>query len=310
VEPSFAYKIAEAKRRQRHWMAMGRRSAGHRLLGKVQAFEFFDRHDVRRPRLLHHVDGLDQLQQHHLAQPCVIKPAAADGSKGVLALQPEEPGYRSILRGHRHLTWEEVVDHLAGQQAEYGFEDAWLIEELLRPTDGELRVPHDYKFYAFRGTVGLILQRQVAPRGYKWWTADWEPTRVGKYDAKIDDRLPPPVDPDVMSATVARVSAAIPLPFMRIDVFDADDGVTFGELTPHPGGYADFDADTDRFLGELYERAEAAWTVPVADPPAAPGHRSGATGQPSRSYGSTANTSRRLGSTLRRAARSLRSTRP
>ncbi len=53
-----------------------------------------------------------------------------------------------------------------------------------------------------------------------------------------------------------QISKKIPAPFIRIDFLRGEDGLVFGEFTPKPGNYDEFDDETDRILGDYFLKAE------------------------------------------------------
>jgi hypothetical protein len=52
------------------------------------------------------------------------------------------------------------------------------------------------------------------------------------------------------------ISLKIPAPFIRIDFLRSDNGLVFGEFTPKPGNYDDFDEKTDKWLGDYFLEAQ------------------------------------------------------
>ncbi|PIB49322.1 teichuronopeptide biosynthesis, partial [Pseudomonas sp. 2588-5] len=55
---------------------------------------------------------------------------------------------------------------------------------------------------------------------------------------------------------VEKLSAELPVPFMRIDFLKTSKELVFGEFTPKPGNYDEFNQKTDQSLGEMYLEAE------------------------------------------------------
>ena len=53
-----------------------------------------------------------------------------------------------------------------------------------------------------------------------------------------------------------RLSEAVPLPFVRVDLLETDRGPVVGELTPYPGWAHRIGTELDRELGERYEASE------------------------------------------------------
>lgn len=57
-------------------------------------------------------------------------------------------------------------------------------------------------------------------------------------------------------AQVNEISRQIPSPFMRIDFLRGENGLVFGEFTPKPGNYDEFEETIDRWLGDCFLGAE------------------------------------------------------
>jgi len=94
---------------------------------------------------------------------------------------------------------------------------------------------------------------------HKFYDFEWQPVITGKYTDTTDESLPPPEDPAALSALASSVSAALPAPFCRVDLYETTRGPVVGELTPEPGGYYLFDSAVDLYLGLAYELAE--WSL-------------------------------------------------
>jgi TupA-like ATPgrasp len=85
------------------------------------------------------------------------------------------------------------------------------------------------------------------------YTPDWRPVDVDEAVAPGPVTAPPRSLPTMLEVA-ERLGAAFD--FIRVDLYDLDGEVWFGELTPYPGGGLDrFDPELDRVLG-------AAWQLP------------------------------------------------
>lgn len=191
-------------------------------------------------------------------EECVIKPRQAHSSRGVMSLRRVGEVTFTCLQQRCELSLVEILDDLYRDMREHQFPNHWQLEELLLPPSGLLRPVDDFKFYAFRGRVGLILQVSRATQGthYRWYDRDWQPVQTGKYAEALDPALLPPRAPDAMLALAERVSAALPTPFCRIDLYEARQGLVLGELTPEPGTYHAFGEQADLYLGAMFEMAQ------------------------------------------------------
>src|SRR5699024_9326273 len=131
--------------------------------------------------------------------------------------------------------------------------DEWMLEELIYEDAVERTPARDVKFYCFYGKVGVILEIIRYPEiRHCWWTADGERIPVGKYDESLFSGMGVT---DEELDTAASISSEIPAPFIRIDFLRGEDGLVFGEFTPKPGNYDEFDKDMDQQLGDLFIEA-------------------------------------------------------
>jgi hypothetical protein len=126
-----------------------------------------------------------------------------------------------------------------------------LVEEFL----GSGQPPADHKFLVFDGRVELVQvdTGRFGEHRRRLYTPDWTPVDVTEAVA------PGPVTPPPESlAEMTKVAEALgaDIDFIRVDLYDVDGEVWFGELTPYPGGGLDpFDPALNRLLG-------ASWQLP------------------------------------------------
>lgn len=182
------------------------------------------------------------------SRPVVVKPLGGAGSRGVFIVHSLE---RVLDLGGRN--WIGGLDALAGRIAAAP-DDRWLVEDYLgKPGSPECPAP-DLKFYAFYGRVGIVLETERYPKlGYAWWLPDGRPADTDRdKDKPLQGEGFTPAQLQLAEA----ISAAMPLPFMRIDFLRARYRMVFGEFTPRPGDFEAFEEPLDRVLGELYLDAE------------------------------------------------------
>lgn len=123
---------------------------------------------------------------------------------------------------------------------------------------GHHDVPADYKIYCFHGkpvcTLACCQREQGWPRFY-FFDSDWNLMRLTKDGKKAapDFTLPRPTHFSEMMEYARRLST--PFPFVRVDLYDTEDGVVFGELTFTPSACLDTDRlpETDLMLGKLLD---------------------------------------------------------
>ena len=153
-----------------------------------------------------------------------------------------------------------------------------LVEEFLGTPDA---VPADHKFLVFDGRVGLVQvdTGRFGDHRRRLYTPDWTPVDVAEAVAP-GPVTPPPATLDEMTKVAEALGAAFD--FVRVDLYEVDGEVWFGELTPYPGG------GLDRFDPALDVRLGAAWTLPPRSAVRArrPGHLISGAGRPAPTHSS------------------------
>ncbi len=167
----------------------------------------------------------------------VLKPVAAKSGTGVFCLVKEDGRFRDLRSGKRY--------RLAGlrQEAQLSYgklkrADEWLVEELLLPSDGSLRMIEDFKFSCFAGRVEHVLQKgEVGGRkGLRFYDRSWQPVDTGIRPESIIEELQPPANRAALMEVAEATASRIPVPYIRVDLYDSHRGIVLGEFTPGPGG--------------------------------------------------------------------------
>ena len=125
-------------------------------------------------------------------------------------------------------------------------------EELI--TDESGSIANDVKLYCFYGRahIALEVKRTGGAVEYCWWDRNCRKVKTGKYlNMELEDTI---VSTEYFEAA-EHLSQHIPAPFMRIDFLKSPTGPVFGEFTPQPGNFHQFDAATDCWLGRCYAEA-------------------------------------------------------
>jgi len=222
---------------------------------KQDAYHFVDQLKIKRPWISTENYTISNLPQK---EGIVIKPADGAGSRGVYLIH----GFHDIvdLKRQSHLSsWEELLSNMNKDLESKSVEqDKWMMEELIYEKKSEKRPASDIKFYCFYGKIGLILEISRYPElMYAWWTATGERVRTGKYDGDLFKGN------GVTKAEIElaeNISKEVPAPFIRIDFLRSEKELVFGEFTPKPGNYDEFDEATDRWLGDLFLEAQGRLT--------------------------------------------------
>jgi len=217
---------------------------------KSIAYDFVDELNIRRPKTSSKTYGLDKLP---FKEKIVVKPVDSAGGRGVYIIYSEKKIQRvkdsTIFQGYDELKYRMGKDLSNGMVKN----DEWFIEELVIEQESEMPA-RDMKFYCFYGKIGLVLEIVRSPRmQYCWWDGQGKQVLTGKYEEEAflgsgftGKELQIALD----------ISTRIPVPFMRVDFLKTDEDFVFGEFTPKPGNYDEFDGETDRRLGQLHLDAE------------------------------------------------------
>jgi hypothetical protein len=141
-----------------------------------------------------------------------------------------------------------------------GLSRGLLVEAFLDAPESAFGGPYieDFKFYCFNGEPRWILHKHGPfPRtNADFYDCEWRPAPFTRIYQKSGMVRPKPRLLDRMLDAARRLSA--PFPFVRVDLFEHEGQVRFGELTFVPdAGFARFEPlEWERKLGDLLELPE------------------------------------------------------
>lgn len=218
---------------------------------KRTAYDFVKNFEIQVPELDEQIYTLTTVPEK---EGTVIKPVDAAGARGVYLIHKHDYIFdvrnAKIINNFNELRQAMERDLSSGAVSE----DAWLIEQLIYENEKQLIPARDVKFYSFYGKVGLILEIVRDPEiRHTWWTRDGKRISTGKYEATLF------TGQGVTEAEIEQIeqlSSEIPAPFLRIDLLRSESSLVFGEFTPKPGNYDEFDELTDAWLGDYFVEAE------------------------------------------------------
>lgn len=184
----------------------------------------------------------EQVTSEILGERVALKFAHGWSAKGVMLLERTSSGRYFDNLSLREWTLGEIRDRQCAIAESFGHpEPAWIAEEFLRgPQPGG--IPFDYKFYMFKGQIGLVLQidRNSWPPRVAILNGDLQPF-VEDRDYKIATENMQSGVPLVPRSAVMLSRWAIELshmtdaPFVSVDLYDTNSGPVFGEFTFSPG---------------------------------------------------------------------------
>lgn len=258
--PSFRRALASRARVRRVGWELGFEEPVWGINDKTDTRAWAGRLGVLTPRELGSWASMHQVPWTDLPERFALKPVRGSAESGVrLLVRQDERRYRD-LRCDVLVTTSEVIDAHEAATRHGLCSAAVLAEELVIDARYRTGLPVDWKCYTFFGSVGLVLARRPRPSRVGWRVFDptWQPLGPTAYPDHDDDAaIDPPIHAEALLEVASSVSAAIPRPFVRVDLYDTVDGPLLGEVTPEPGGRQAFRRDIDRRLGEMWEEAEA-----------------------------------------------------
>lgn len=235
----------KAWRRGRYWQ--------RRLNNKWNSRQFAVMHGFRVPELYWHGRDPSRIPYSDLPAYHVIREAWSCGGKSVYVMADGQELLRS-----KPVTSLEIIEQLRSVR-----DPVWpfpiLVEEFLRTHHGEYRQHVDYKFHCFNGQVGAIAvqagrQAGQGPPRVNYYDEHWcalpEPMRSLDHEIFPFDK---PASFDEM-LECARVLSRAYESYVRIDLYDTDQGCVFGEIASYPSNGKSFSNHADRLLGDYWSR--------------------------------------------------------
>ena len=126
--------------------------------------------------------------------------------------------------------------------------------------DDKTKDLRDYKFYCFRDVVDCVLVcvgRESGNTKFYFFDRDWNLKRYNKRgkEAPVGFTLPKPENMNEMFEIAKKLSVASGAPFLRVDLYNVNGKIYFGELTFYPDCGMDRNrlSETDEYFGSLVD---------------------------------------------------------
>ncbi|MFC3613071.1 ATP-grasp fold amidoligase family protein [Lutimaribacter marinistellae] len=231
---------------------------------KERGYAYARRHGV--PVVRHATfERLEDVFEEPLPQRCVIKPLAGHSSSGVYLLETQPDG---SLYCHMHnrpfATSQNLIEHYRAAQRNLGpghiVGQKVLLEEYVKDSLG-YDVPLDYKVYAFKTGVAIVMQRYAPMHLHKskWAFAFYDAggERLGNIRLGVNKdpalELGKPDNFDEIIRVSEEFMAVTDVSFVRLDMYSSTRGVLFGEATPVPNnGKERYTPEYARVMGEMW----------------------------------------------------------
>ncbi|OQD43080.1 glycosyl transferase [Croceivirga radicis] len=191
---------------------------------------------------LYHQDfSTDVINANSLSQrPCIIK-TNHDSGGGIFIYKDTKPNYDKI-REQLKKRLEQNYYHAKKEWQYKNIKPRIIIEKLLLNQKGE--IPMDYKVHCFNGKAEYIqvdINRGTDNHARNWYNKNWEKAKF-KWTSNINGYITNPTNkiikrPMALEQMLALSNKlATPFPYVRIDWYDVDGKLYFGEITFHHDG--------------------------------------------------------------------------
>ncbi|GAA1861745.1 ATP-grasp fold amidoligase family protein [Myceligenerans crystallogenes] len=241
----------------------------HALIHKLRGKALAQATGIAMPAVYRIWDGPGSIDLAGLPGRFVVKSAGGASSQGVLPLVREGDAFR-VISTDKVLTEPEIVEYFRHKRELKKARPPYFAEEFLVGVHGN-EILEDVKIYAFYGEIGQVLLRSVGSHGdpgsVRYRYLDEEGADLGAVSRQhaVDPAIPVPRCLPEMVKRARELSVAAGIPFLRVDLYETDRGVVFGEFTPRPGGDQEYVWKHDRHLGELWERARLRLDVHISE---------------------------------------------
>jgi hypothetical protein len=184
------------------------------------------------PRTLWYGANIQDLSSVELPEHWVFKPNHRSGQVYFGQGQPDINALDRISQ-----RWIYPFEHNDLHEWAYSKARPLLVVEELLGKPGS--VPADYKFYVFAGEVAAIQVDVDRHNDHhrRFYSSDWSPIDPISKDLPLAPLEPPPANLDRMLAIASELGR--PFDFMRVDLYNVNNDIFFGELTPYSGSGLD-----------------------------------------------------------------------
>ena len=190
-----------------------------------------------------HYDSIEQVEWEQLPDRFVIKTQNGGGGLNVVVCPDKS---RLDIEGiNRKLQCKKKKTRYGGREwAYYGSEPGIVVEELLVNRERPEAGINDYKFFCYSGKPEYIIVDVDRYIGHKrnFYDTEWNNLHITSDCPASDREIEKPENLEEMLQVASTLSEDFP--YVRVDLYNADGKVYFGELTFYPwSGYVQYTPD-------------------------------------------------------------------
>lgn len=204
-----------------------------------------------------HYDSIEQVEWEKLPEQFVIKTQTGGGGLDVVVCPDKSK--LNITEVQKKLQCEKQKSNYGGREwAYYGLEPGIVVEELLVNREKPESGVEDYKIYCFSGKPKYIHVDMDRYTQHKrnFYDTKWNRLELESEYPNYQGEIQKPQGLEEMLKVAEILSSDFP--FVRVDLYNIDGKIYFGELTFYPSsGYAPHQPDEwDYKFGEDFELKE------------------------------------------------------
>lgn len=229
------------------------------LYSKTAARVFAEQHGIQVPRIHGSWGNPEDIEWDALPERFVIKSNRGGGGISVFPLERRGDEYFDYI-GNEMVTHETIT---AKFKRKHQPGSIYFAEEMLRGRVGS-GLPDDIKVFCFYGEPAYIEVRSEdwsrskhTVQRMRTFLPDGTELLNARALIPRGENIARPHDFAGIADASARLSKAIRRPLERIDFYETDHGIVFGEITQNPGRPPALVPLWDRRLGDIYEDAHA-----------------------------------------------------
>jgi len=179
--------------------------------------------------LLYVTDKPDTIPFNSLPVPYIIKPNHA--SRLFLIVKKDGSNQEEIIKTCKR--WLKIPFGLWNMEWAYqSIPKKIVIEQLL--LDENHHIPKDYKFHTFHGEcklIAVISDRMHEPVG-RFFDREWNELKISQKNKNVNEKMDQPVHYKMMLEYAEKL--ANPFDYVRVDLYNLNGQIYFGELTHYP----------------------------------------------------------------------------
>lgn len=230
----------------------------HQCVDKYQVREFVKSKGLEDIliKLIKKYNNIENVNWDELPQQFVMKTTNGGGGHNVLVCDNKaEFNWNEVKE--RFLASSEVIRNNSGgrEWAYYGLERHIVVEELLVNQENPTAPINDYKIFCYRGKPRYIIVDVDRYSSHKrnFYDVDWNNLHIISDCPPAKKEIPKPENLEKMLQIAGKLSEDFP--YVRVDLYNIDGKIYFGELTFYPwSGYVQFAPDeVDYLLGKEFE---------------------------------------------------------